>query len=381
MTEEFEALMNRRWIRKAENKELYYKVRDQLPEIRKFATEKMGCQIIENSLLVKMEKIPDHPEAFMGISDFTSMEEYAFLCVLLMFLEDREVGEQFILSQITEYFASNMPQDPPDWTVYTNRKRLICVLRYAQKQGMLTVTDGSESSFMDDYEGEVLYENTGSSRYFMRMFSADIMEYDSPEDFAGSGWLDVNEDRGIARRQRVYNRLLFSPGVYKEDGSEEDFEYFRYYGRRMSEELERMMDCRVHIHKGSAFLMEGENSRLGRRLPENNVMSDIVLLVCRQIQKKVDDGTFETDTGDMIYIDRVVWDGLLREVRNSCNSRLTKNYREMPDGKWIRTVTDAMVLWTIVKELPESRMVRISPAAGKISGSYPDEEKGEKKKA
>lgn len=40
MQEEMEALLNRRWIRKAEDKELYYKIRDQLGEIRKFATEK-----------------------------------------------------------------------------------------------------------------------------------------------------------------------------------------------------------------------------------------------------------------------------------------------------------------------------------------------------
>ena len=56
MQEEMEALLNRRWIRKAEDKELYYKIRDQLGEIRKFATEKMGCPIVENTLLVKMEK-------------------------------------------------------------------------------------------------------------------------------------------------------------------------------------------------------------------------------------------------------------------------------------------------------------------------------------
>ena len=46
--------------------------------------------MIENSLLVKMEKIPALPEACMGIDAFVSKEEYAFLCILLMFLEDRD---------------------------------------------------------------------------------------------------------------------------------------------------------------------------------------------------------------------------------------------------------------------------------------------------
>lgn len=77
MREELEILMNRRWVLKAEEKELYYRLRDAAGEIRKFATEKMGCQIIANSLLIKMEKIPAVPEEWMGIREFTSREEYA----------------------------------------------------------------------------------------------------------------------------------------------------------------------------------------------------------------------------------------------------------------------------------------------------------------
>lgn len=52
---ELDALLNNRWILKAEDKELYYKVRDQLGEIRKFTSDKLGCHIIENALMVKLE--------------------------------------------------------------------------------------------------------------------------------------------------------------------------------------------------------------------------------------------------------------------------------------------------------------------------------------
>ena len=83
-----------------------------------------------------------------------------------------------------------------DWTVYTNRRRLIKVLRYAQSQGLLKVTDGSDDLFMEDTTGEVLYENTGASRYFMRNFSRDIMEYTAPEDFNESEWFNMDEERG-----------------------------------------------------------------------------------------------------------------------------------------------------------------------------------------
>ena len=120
MQEELEALLNQRWITKKKNKKLYYQIRDQLGEIRKFATEKLGCPILENSLLVKMDKIPVQPQSFMGIREFGSREEYAFFCVLLMFLEDKDSGEQFILSQLTEYVKTQMPGASPDWTSYTH---------------------------------------------------------------------------------------------------------------------------------------------------------------------------------------------------------------------------------------------------------------------
>src|SRR5699024_3062750 len=163
---ELDTLLARRWVLKAEDRELYYRIRDSIGEIRKFATEKMGCQVIENALLVKLEKIPALAESFMGIEDFHTKEEYAYLCMLLMFLEDRDAQEQFILSQLTEYIEANMPGGGIDWTLYVSRRKLVKVLRYAVGQGILKVTDGSDDTFMDQAGGEVLYENTGASRYF-----------------------------------------------------------------------------------------------------------------------------------------------------------------------------------------------------------------------
>ena len=46
---ELEILLNKRWVLKSRDKETYYKLRDALGELRKFTTEKMGCQIIEQN--------------------------------------------------------------------------------------------------------------------------------------------------------------------------------------------------------------------------------------------------------------------------------------------------------------------------------------------
>ena len=224
---ELEILMARRWVLKAEDRQLYYRVCEALPVIRSFATEKLGCQVIENASLIKLEKIPVLAEPAMGIREFSTKEEYAFLCLLLMFLEDRDIGEPFILSQFTEYVVANLPGGGVDWTHYRSRQQLVRVLRFATAQGMLRVRDGNEDNFVQSEVGEVLYENTGVSRYFMRHFPRDIMNYSRPEDFAQSDWVAMDEERGIARRHRVYRRLLFSMGILQSEGMTEDVDYLK----------------------------------------------------------------------------------------------------------------------------------------------------------
>lgn len=373
---ELEVLLNKRWVLKAQEKELYYKVRDSLGEIRHFASDKLGCQVIENSLLVKLEKIPAVPESFMGVEVFTSKEEYGFLCVLLMFLEDKDAEDQFILSQLTEYIAGNMPGETVDWTVYTNRRRLIKVLRYAQSQGLLKVTDGNDDLFMEDTTGEVLYENTGASRYFMRNFSRDIMEYTAPEDFNESEWFNMDEERGIARRHRVYKRLLFSPGMYRGEGSEEDFEYLKYYGRRLTEDLEQNFDCQVHIHKGSAFLLSGENCHMGEVFPGNNAISDILLLCCKKIQEKIKGKVWKTQNDEKVLVDILEFEQMLLEVKEEYGSGFTKNYRVMPEGEFVREIREALEQYTFIKYEEKERQVTVYPLAGKMYGRFPKDYAG-----
>ena len=360
MREELEILMNRRWVLKAEEKELYYRLRDAAGEIRKFATEKMGCQIIANSLLIKMEKIPAVPEEWMGIREFTSREEYAFLCVLLMFLEDKDTEYQFTISMLTDYISANMPAEKVDWTLYTHRRRLVKVMRYAKTQGIIQVTDGNDENFMEDQNG-----------YFMKNFSTDIMSYSEPEDFLESEWFGVDEDRGIARRHRVYKRLLFSPGMYRSEGTAEDFEYLKYYGRRLAEDLNEHLDCDLHIHRGSAYALPQEGSRFGIQFPGNNAVSDMILLVCREVRRKVEEGIWKAETDEMILVDQMEFERLLKEVKRTYGNGFTKQFREMQEGEYVETMMEEMRIWSFIRVMEKDHMVGIYPAAGKIQGRYP----------
>lgn len=133
-------------------------------------TEKLGYQAIVTANLIKLEKIPAYAQNWMGIQEFSDHLEYIFLCMILMFLEERDSGEQFVLSMLTEYIQGNIKEEQIDWTIYNYRRHLVKVMKYCVKVGILEIDDGSEDNFMKSDEGEVLYQNTGASRYFRRIF-------------------------------------------------------------------------------------------------------------------------------------------------------------------------------------------------------------------
>lgn len=99
----------------------------------------------------------------MGILEFKEPIEYVFFCLVLMFLEDKEAEEQFVLSELTEYVQSQYQEEQIDWTVYRYRRHMIKVMKYCVVIGILNVDDGSEEGFAKDDTSEVLYENTGAS--------------------------------------------------------------------------------------------------------------------------------------------------------------------------------------------------------------------------
>ena len=91
--------------------------------------------------------MPAVPENWMGILDFKEPVEYVFFCLVLMFLEEKEAEEQFVLSELTEYVQSQYEGEQIDWTVYRYRRHMIKVMKYCTACGLLNIDDGSEEGF------------------------------------------------------------------------------------------------------------------------------------------------------------------------------------------------------------------------------------------
>ena len=369
-----EILLSKRWILKDREKELYYQLKDEIGKSRDFLTEKLGYQAIITPNLIKLEKIPAYAQNWMGIQDFSDHLEYNFLCMILMFLEDRDAREQFVLSMLTEYIQANIKEEQIDWTIYSYRRHLVKVMKYCVKIGILEIDDGSEDSFIKSDEGEVLYQNTGASRYFMKNFSRDISDYQSQEDFLKEEWIGMNEDRGIIRRQRVYRSLLMSPGIYLNDDTEEDFAYVRHYRGMIEEELNRFFDCELQVHKTSAFLIMGEDSNLGRSFPEGNTLSDIVLLWCNLFRQKIADGSIEVPAGEDIVISRQQFLTISEECKRQYGSGWIKTYREMTMGEFCKKLKEYMIFMEMIMEKYDQ--IIVYPIVGKVAGCYPKDFKG-----
>ena len=368
-----ELLLNRRWILKSKERELYYQVKEALSsgEEKKFLKEKLGYQVIVNPYMIKAEKMPAIPENWMGILEFKETIEYVFFCLVLMFLEDKEAEEQFVLSELTEYIQSQYKEEQIDWTVYRYRRHMIKVMKYCVSCGILNVDDGSEEGFAKDDTSEVLYENTGASRYFMKNFTQDIMGYTTPREFEKEEWIDVNEDRGIVRRQRVYRKLLMTMGMYKDAESEEDFAYVRNYRNMIQGDLSDLFDCELHVHSSSAFLVLGEECRLGRCFPEGNTLSDIVLLTNTLIEEKVANGKITVPMDEQIGIPKEVFRAIVEECKEKFGQGLNKTYREMTFAEFYREVSDYMEELMLIEIGRDD--VKIKTVAGKVCGKYPED--------
>ena len=67
---EFRALLDRFWVTRREDKELYFSLKRTLPDYRRLVNELLGWNLVVNESVVKLEKVPPRAMAWMGIQSF-----------------------------------------------------------------------------------------------------------------------------------------------------------------------------------------------------------------------------------------------------------------------------------------------------------------------
>lgn len=373
MREELE-LLDRRWVIKKRNPELYFKIKDRLSELRTFFLEKCGYQIIINPLLIKLEKIPGKSESWMGIENFEEQRDYILFTLALAYLEDMENEAQFVLGQLTEYISDHYPvKDDLDWTVYSHRRSLIRVIRFCTEEGMIAVTDGDDKGFsLSEDATQVLYENTGISKYFMRRFNFELGSVDSAEELEVMEWLSDERDRGLVRRHRVYRKLILSPVVYQEGDDDADYLYIKNQRGVIENDAEKHLDMGFNLHKNGAMLIAGEDSLISNRFPDRKNISDIVMQLCTLIRKKIRDEEWKRNSDDSYSLSANGWYRLLELLKDMYGHGWSKRYREELTAKQLQEeIEDLMISFNMLRKNSFTDERVILPLSGKIKGDYP----------
>ena len=100
--DEFRALLDRFWIRREEDRELFYQVRRKLPALRRALREQFGWEVICTEQVIRLVKEPARAQEAFGIPEFTEVQDYCLLCGVLLLLEDKDDGQRFLLSELTQ---------------------------------------------------------------------------------------------------------------------------------------------------------------------------------------------------------------------------------------------------------------------------------------
>lgn len=364
---EFRTLLDRFWITRTGDRELYFSLKRVLPDYRRLVNEWLGWNLVVNESVIKLEKVPPKAMPWMGIQSFQEPLDYCLLCALLLFLADLDDGAPFLLSSLTqavETFLSDV--QPVDWTRFPHRKSLVRVLQYAQETELVLVYDGNSALFSVDRNQEVLYENTGLSRHFPVHFGRDIMACRSIEDFEALAWEGDDTEQ---RRRRVYRQLALAPGLYCSDQSQGDYDYIKNQRRTVGGNLDQFLDGELQIYKNGAFFLLSEGERCGMLYPGARALSDVSLLLCAQLREQIQQGVYPRREDDTVLLTRREFRSEVERCRDRYGNGWGSQLRACSLERICQELTGYMAGWMLLEELEED--ILLYPAVGKWVGRYP----------
>ncbi len=370
--DEFVTLLENFWITHENDPNDYYKIKRAIDkDMKRFIGELAGWKLIINQKLIKLEKVPDVAESFMGIEEFQEVSDYCLLCAILIYLNDIDEGGQFLLSELIEALERIVHETMEiDFTKYRERKSLVRALGFAQNKQLLKISEGSLSNVENDQNKEILYENTGLSNYFSVHHSYDISDFKTYQDFENVERIYSDNDIGSARINRVYRRLILKPSMYWDSNDNSDSIYLKNQRNSIARHLDCYLDGRLDIHNGSAFYMLSDDNYFGQVHPNDKMLAGLVLFLCAQIKEDLLSTSAMIDSNSNKYlIDKDKFHEMICDCRDKFSAGLSKEYREISEIKLIDSVVRYMINWKMIEIDDNAYLLR--DGLFKTAGRYP----------
>lgn len=366
-------LLHHFWVLRKEEPAMYQLIRERQKVLKRYVSDKLGLQLHVRQHFIKLEKIPIKPERWMGIQAFQSPLDYLVFCYALAFIEGKSIEEQFLLSELCDDIrALSYEQVVLDWTLYQHRKSLIRVMKVLVDLHLIETIDGDVQRFDHHEEQEVLYEVTIYSRYFMRVHPEEFTSYrDARALLEAEHQLNTEDER----RKRVYRQLFTTPAMYRGDGQDQDFLYIRNFRNRISDDIERHSDFKLHVFKNVAFLSVTEPKKYYSLFPNTKSVTDIMLQLSHYLHAHLDDFS-PRENGDIVLTEGQL-NAIFDELREQLGEGWAKLYRDKSIAAVRQDVVEELINWRMAST--EDGFVHLHALLGVLAGTYPPDYKKEEK--
>lgn len=358
-------LLENFWILKSDDPKKFYQLKKELKQAQGFINNQIGWKVIANDNLLKIEKTPHHAFGHMGINAFSEVDDYLIFVATLIYLEDKQNHEQFLLSQYIEALEVILIDYLKlDWTSYSTRRCLIRVLDYCLAQRLLKITDGSLEGFKSGESAEVLYENTGLCQYYPVSFNVDVTRIQGLNDLETP--LGESTDQ---LRNAIYRQLITSPAITWRTSEDPYGKYLKNQRFNIQKNIDRYLSGELMIFKNSAYLMVASDDKYGMVHPSAKAISALVLFVQKQVVASYHLNELTLRPEDVIVMSDDQFAKLVTGVYNQVLPGLSSEYRKMDIANVVKAVTEYMEDFQLIKQ--EAKQIIIQGAVARHEGSYP----------
>lgn len=347
-------LLNNFWILKEDDLDNYYKIKRNQHLLRDYINKTLGSRLIIHDRFIKLEKIPAQALESIGLPNFILQTDYIYLCLILLFLEDKTRETYFMLSDLIDYVKNTAValelNNIPNWTLTKERKSLKRAVNFLEKIKVIKLKDASKDDFSDNENAEALYISTGLSNYVMRMFNNEIFDIKQEEDFIRDEWTYQNDEKGDIRKYKIYRNLIYTPCIYMNDISKSEIDYLKQLRHHISNELSNL-NYELELTKNMALVFENENALTKDSFPNNKRISAIVLIVLTKLYELIKENKIilnEYEIGKISYEDL---SNIIIGIKNKYNIYLSKTLKDLTDSAFFENILDILETYTFIRNV------------------------------
>lgn len=368
------ALLNRPWILKEDDQELYFSIKDHYEELRDWFMDQAGFPLLMTRSLAKLERTPVVAHPWMGFEEFREIRDYVFFTYALWFLEGKTEMDQFLLSDVVEEVREQLAAVglEADWRHYHHRLSMARALKKLSSLGVLIAVDGDEGDWAQSESRNVLYECSPHSRYVLRRFPQDLTTYSRMEELSEPIlYANTPDGDNIRRRHRVYRRFLLEPVVLDRHWDAESLPYVLTQRRSIMDHLQRMLGLEGRRYREGLLFFHPEPTSEAVLFPTLSGVSDLVLLIAGELRRQLGlegSGRYAEADGS-IRLERSELEGILLRLQERHQDYWSKEFRTSSSAHLAELVFAHMEQW-LLGEWEDAGHFLISPVVSRWNGMY-----------